>query len=211
MLLMSPRCQFWALPYRQVAGLFLVLIVFAVLPALASGSAAADLVIDRSDLPVSFAAGGVQPTANGQVALFLRPEVLAEAKLPAGDLLGVMAAVEVTGSSEEAGRRFAESDDAASISQSIGGGLSASSLSGVRRLTPTLEGVDGALLFRVEYELAGVAVVEYRYRLWVGKAVANLLINGRPGTDGGEPAQLMEQARQVAERQAERLTQAALR
>lgn len=180
------------------------LLLLATLLAGAVHGELAELIVQDVDLPVAFALANGQPDgADGYAALFFRPEVLAAPELPAGDLLGVMAHLELAADADAAAARFEERRDAGAIRAAMG--ETAEELLDTRELEPEVAEADAAVLFRVEYELEGVYLIEYRFSLRVANAVAGLVISGRAGAGGAEPAALARQARRIATRQAARL------
>jgi|GEM_PF-5715061 len=165
------------------------------------------LVVRQEDLPVPFAISGGDDQPGGEyVTIFFRPEILEPPELAEGDLMGVIAAVDVAASPQAAHETFASRTTADSLGE--GPTASGAVLTSEQELEARLMGVDEALLFRVEYLLQGVHVIEYRYRLRIANAVANVLISGRAGRGGTEPEGLADQARRIAERQAIRLATA---
>lgn len=169
-------------------------------------SPAQALVLQSEDLPGTFAiAGGDHLPTGGYLAVFLRPSVLASTS-PEGALLGVMASVELETGSEDAHTAFLENAEPTSIRRAIGQEARGEPIGAVQTLGDNpVESAQESVAFRLEYRLAGVHVVEYRFRLRMGRAVANVIISGRTGSDGQEPAALENQARSIASRQAQRL------
>jgi hypothetical protein len=165
------------------------------------------LVVQNEDLPVTFAlSNGDYKGDRSYLSIFFRPEVLAPEELPEGDLLGVIASVELLDDATEAAKRFGDNKTAEAIRTSMGQSTAVANPRAIRSLETKLSGADDAVLFRVEYELSGVNVVEYRYRLLSSNAIANLIVSGRAGTGGAEPASLASQAQRIADRQAWRLS-----
>ena len=204
-----------------VRALFVFLgVLCAAVPALAAESTSAisssariitasakSLVVQPSDLPVPFAlSGGDHLPSGGYGGLYFRPEILMESELPSGGLLGVMTSVELLPGHVQAEREFSAKNSAASIRASVGdgGGGPAQEIDSTA-LEAVVDGADDAALFRVDYVLNGVRVVDYRYALRVENAVASLVVSGRTGSGGAEPAELESQAREIARRQAVRL------
>lgn len=199
---------------RRVRGavrrLLPVAAALAAAPAIGAASVAGDpaqLIVQQDELPGEFALvqGGQQP-GGSYVMVFMRPEVLASPNLPDGALLGVMASLELLEDEVSASRSFAESGSAGALRESAArSGIEPRS---VDKLAPGIEGADEALAFRMGYRLQGVDVIEYRYRLRLANAVAGLIVSGRAGAQGQEPAELASQARTVARRQLSRLSAA---
>ena len=75
-------------------------------------------------------------------------------------------------------------------------------------ITSRVEGTDRTLVFRVRYELQGIDLYEYRYRLCVANALSNLIISARATAGGSEPADLPMKAQAIAARQVARLVAA---
>jgi hypothetical protein len=169
------------------------------------------LIVQAEDLPGSFkiAKGDYDP-AGGYSAMFFRPEVLAASEMPGGGLMGVMAKLAVRSDVAAAEQDFVASGglDVESIKASLTKAQPAGSPADVRKARLDVEGADGSAAFRVDYVLQGTRVIEYRYRMLVGNAVANLIIMARAGREGAEPTGFEAVAEKIAKAQVDRLTKA---
>ena len=165
------------------------------------------LVVQAEDMPLTFSMAGSNAEGPSEhAAIFFRPEVLAAPTMPTGSILGVMAHLALDADAGTAAERFGENRTAEAIRVSLGDGSEgAENVLDVRELAADVAGTDEVIAFRVEYELQGVHLVEYRYRLRVANAIVNLLVSGRVSEKGAEPGSLAEQASRIAERQASRL------
>lgn len=185
---------------------FLTMVLTAgLLTAAADGQDASSRVLQASDLPGTFAmAGGDALPSGGYAAVFMRPQILMAPSLPDGALLGVISGVEPEADEEAAHREFLAKADAASIRDTLGPSTPVASET-VEALSSEVAGADESVTFRLRYELQGVQLVEYRFRLRVGSWVSSLIVTGRAGSRGQEPAALRRQAQELVDRQAERL------
>ena len=177
-------------------------------PAAVAGSPT-ELIVQPDDLPLPFPlAQSDEPRPGNASALYFRPDVLMADTVPAGDLLGVMANLVLLPSPLAAADSFAtaaaEPDD---VERDLAG--KADGAVAVTPLGPAaVAGADKTSALRVAYRMQGVDVVEYRYRLLVANAVASLIVTGRAGDSGDEPAALAEQAATIAANQVRRLRSA---
>lgn len=165
-----------------------------------------ELIVQAEDLPLTFSMAGSNAEGPSEhAAIYFRPEILAAPEMPRGAVLGVMAHLEVGADAASATERFAENRTAEAIRSTLDESESAEQVLDVRELPAGVAGTDEAIAFRVEYELQGVHLVEYRYRLRVANAIVNLMVSGRTSDKGAEPPGLAQQASRIAERQASRL------
>ncbi|MHC4695583.1 MAG: hypothetical protein ACYTFA_02445 [Planctomycetota bacterium] len=170
------------------------------------------LVIQAGDLPTDFPmTGGEAKSTNEYSHVYFNPAALTENAGADAELLGVIVNIARLGSHEEAAAKF----------EGQGGFDNAAVLEDIRRATPgaipksaerietRLDGADRVLTFRVHYVLQNEPVYEYRYRVLVANAVANLIISARGGDGtGGEPGNLEQRARALTEKQVSRLLSA---
>ena len=115
--------------------------------------------------------------------------------------------IELAADASEASARFSQNQDPAAIGSSIPVEGEQRML-GSLRLTADEIGADEGLVFRVESEIQSYRVIEYRYRLRLANAVANLAVSGRAVGGDGEPPSLRDDAREIALRQVARLASA---
>lgn len=189
----------------SLASLAKVLLVCASAVGVATGAAAeADVdarlfVLQPEDLPVSLPQVQADGRLNGHDVVYFHPS-----PPPAGGLWHVMSTVEVFASAEVAATRFGENQNPEAIGSSLPIPGSQRNLSVVRLTTSGFAAHDG-LVFRVESKVAGLGMVEYRYRFRVADKVANFVVGFRArGEEGGEGS-ARRQADEIAARQVERL------
>ena len=151
--------------------------------------------------------GGEPKGANEFAQIYFNPEALLATGGADQGLLGVIANLTLLADGKSAQARFTEQ-----------GGLEPSTvLEDIRSAMPgviphraepyvvSLPDTDRALAFHVHYVLQGTDVYEYRFRIIVGNAIANLIISARALGDGSESASLEKHARLIVERQVARL------
>ena len=166
------------------------------------------LVIQRDELPGEFSIVGGEPKgANEFAQVYFNPEALLATGAADPGLLGVIVDLMILEDGKSAQARFTTQGglDPSAVLQDI-----RSSTPGAipRRAEPyavSLPNTDRILAFHVHYVLQGTDVYEYRFRIIVGNAIANLIISARALGDGSESASLEKHARLIVERQVARL------
>lgn len=172
------------------------------LPDLKFAGAPEELVLAAEDLPVSLSMSQTDSQDSGCSVVFFEEQAPTH-----GQLWGVVVNLHVADSVEEARAHFAASQDVHRVGSSLPV-AGPQEVVGSIQLTAQLPEADEALLFRLESRLNDIHVIEYRYRLRVGLAVVDLAVTHRAGAEGLEPPAVRDTVREIAVRQAVRLTDA---
>ena len=177
----------------------------------------ATLLIDLAGLPPGFREAGRGPGPGGAAAaLFMRPAALGGADDSPARIMGLKARLSVHAGREEARAAMrGESPltletirrDLGSVGAPGAGGIL---LRELEALSARVEEADELVGFRVAYRVEPLELVEYRFRLRVSNAVADLFVTGRASEEGVEPAALRAACLELVRLQADRLA-AALR
>jgi len=169
-----------------------------------------DLVIQLEDLPAGFQQiTGEYDGPNSYTTVYFSPEsFVAEPHSEAG-LLAVVTNLGIYENVAAAQEQFAAQEglDRESIASSMLGTSGEATLIDVQPYDIQLEGTDDVRVLRVHYEIGSTALIDYRYGLIVGNAVANLFVTARALGDGGDSPTLRDQARAIVEQQVARLNQ----
>lgn len=170
-----------------------------------------NLVLQGDDLPVRFAMSGGKPRGTHAYShVYFNPEALLAPPGAEEKLLGVIVSLTLFPSATEADEAFTaqggldETAVLANVAVATPGAIAKSAAP--YAITP--ENADRVLAFRVRYVLQDTDVVEYRLRLRVANAVANLIISSRITANGEEPATLIARVRHLTDRQLQRLESA---
>jgi hypothetical protein len=183
-------------------------------PALVDGEPGA-LLLGEADLPPGFRRSGSAPApGGGAAALYLRPAALGGADTSAARLMGVKAGLRLHPGPAEA--RGWMRGKAALTPESIrrdvlGADAAARSPVVLHDVMPLVLGVEESeetVAFRVAYRVEPLELVEYRVRVRVANAVADLFVTGRAAEDGAEPEALLPAVMDLARVQAGRLLDA---
>jgi hypothetical protein len=170
------------------------------------------LLVGVPELPSGFRSSGAGPSADGgAAALFMRPAALGAADDSAARLMGVKARLRLHAGVVEA-RAFMHGESRLNP-EAIRADLGLAGAAGqaqvlLRDLAPlSAEDVeaDEVVAYRVAYRVDPLELVEYRFRLRVANAVADLFVTARAGADGSEPAAARASCIELARVQAGRL------
>lgn len=163
-----------------------------------------DFVLRRGDLPAGFAEPlGEYQEENLYSVAYLRLQGLSPDDPARTPLLGVLSSVGIYESPELAVEEFdaGGGDEIESVQQEITESAAGVTDISVTPMTVSLDGVDRALGFRINYSAGGVGVVGHRYRFVVGNAVATLSVIARAPAYPEEPPELPAVAADIAARQ----------
>jgi hypothetical protein len=166
------------------------------------------LVVQNEDLPAGLGmAGGEHAGANRYSQIYFNPRALLSTGEDEPGLLGVIVNVALLDSAAAANREFSGQGglDPTSVTEAITEATPDAIPLEVEAYAALVAGVDELLAFRVSYLLQETHIYEYRYRLLVANAVANLIISAPSTPDGLEPDSLRESALAIVKRQVARL------
>lgn len=169
------------------------------------------LIVQAEDLPVRFAMSGGEAPRDGTYShVYFNPEALLAAPDAEEKLLGVIVNLTLFGGEAEADQGFTDQGglDKAAVLANVSVATPGAIAKSAEPYAFTSEKTDRVVAFRVRYALQGTEVVEYRLRLRVANAVANLIISSRLTADGAEPPTLAVRVRDIADRQLQRLESA---
>lgn len=169
------------------------------------------LIVQRHELPTELVmAGGESKGPNEVSQVYFNPQAFLAADGAEPELLGVIANLTLFDDARAADDGFEAQGglDTGSVLQHIRAATPGAVPRSVEPYRATVSGTDRLLSFRVHYELQGMGVYEYRYRVRVANAIGNLIMSARATAQGEEPAGLEQQARTIVERQVARLNAA---
>gem|GEM_PF-3123197 len=166
------------------------------------------LVIQREELPTNFTMAGGEPKGAGEYSqVYFNPHALVDESGTDTGLLGVIANLAILHAPAAATETFTDQGglDVESVISDIRVATPGAQPLAAEPCSPTIDGTDKVLAFRVHYILNGAHVFEYRFRFRVGNAVGNLIVSALATAEGEEPATLIDRAQSIAERQVSRL------
>lgn len=170
-----------------------------------------DLVLRVDDLPPGFEpAGDESEGANIYSAIYLRAAAVTSEEASSASLLGVIINVGVYADTTNSQQQFQELS--ALSPETIIADLKQASPNveaiDVEQIQVRAQGVDAATGYRVHYRVDPTRLFEYRYRVLVGNAVANLIVSARAGEEIDEPTTFRQQTLDILQKQIDRLNQA---
>ncbi len=168
-----------------------------------------DLALTRSDMPAGFQLAAEKSSGPEYVALYLRPSALEEEESGGNKLLSVLTVVGVYTTTVAAEEVYLKAtadpaeqgiEEAAMISEAATNVVTAP-FEGV------VQGVDASEAHRVTYQLMDRSVYEYGHRFRLGNVLAYVVVAAIGNPD--EPEHLLEDARDLVQRQIDHITEAA--
>jgi hypothetical protein len=138
----------------------------------------------------------------------ISPQALTSQNSSEDTLLGVIANVGVYKDARTAGDQFKAQGgfDRESIVADITKASPNVTQIDVQSEAVQIKGTDQAIAFRVRYAIGPTRLLDYRYRLIVGNAVANVIVTAQTSATPGDPSAFRDQAQAIVERQVARLT-----
>ena len=170
-----------------------------------------DLALTRSDMPAGFQLAAEKSSGPEYLALYLRPSAAEEEESGGNKLLSVLTVVGVYTTTAAAEQMYLKAtadsaeqgiEEAAMISQAATNVVTVP-FEGV------VDGADASEAYRVTYQLMGRNIYEYGHRFRLGNVLAYVVVAaiGNPN----EPEHLLEDARDLVQRQIDRIAEAAAR
>lgn len=169
----------------------------------------ADLALTRADLPAGFQKAGERSEGTEYAAVYLRPTALEPEASGGNSLLSVLTTVAVYTTTLDAETAYRDTSNEvteqaiAELQERVGevSDVAIQSVGGAP------QGTDASEAYRVTYRLMEQNIFEYGYRLRMGNVLAYVVVTalGNPG----EPDHLLGDARDLVQRQIDRIAAAA--
>ncbi|HSN78045.1 MAG TPA: hypothetical protein VL334_23470, partial [Anaerolineae bacterium] len=167
------------------------------------------IALTRSDMPAGFQLAAERGLGSEYVALYLRPSALESDASGGNKLLSVLTSVGVYTSTVAAERVYlnasADPTKQAIDDITVGGGAATDVV--VEPFAGAAQGAEASEAFRVTYRLMNQAVFEYGHRFRLGNVLGHVVVAAIGDPD--EPEHLLRDARDLAQRQIDRIVQAA--
>jgi hypothetical protein len=167
------------------------------------------IALTRADMPAGFQLAAEKRADPEYLALYLRPAALGSETSGGNKLLSVLTNVGVYTSTVTAEHVYLQAT--ADVAQQAGDELALISEAAtgvvVEPFAGATQGAEAAEAFRVTYQLMGQTVYEYGHRFRLGNVLGYVVVAaiGEPG----EPDHLLQDARDLVQRQIDHIVQAA--
>lgn len=168
-----------------------------------------DLALTREDMPAGFQLAVEKSEGPQYMALYLRPSALQEQESGGNRLLSVLTVVGVYTTTAAAEEEYLEASTD-SATEAIGEAAMIAEAATTIVTEPfagVVQGADAAEALRVTYQLSGQSIYEYGHRFRLGNVLAYVIVTAMG--DPGEPEHLLEDTRDLVQRQVDRITEAA--
>jgi hypothetical protein len=172
-------------------------------------ASSAELALTRPDMPAGFQLVTERSSGPEYLALYLRPSALEEEESGGNKLLSVLTVVGVYTTTAAAEQTYLEAsadsaeqgaEEAAMVSQAATNIVTAP-FEGV------VQGADASEAYRVTYQLMDQNIYQYGHRFRLGNVLAYVVVAAIGNPD--EPEHLLEDARNLVQRQIDRIAEAA--
>ena len=165
-------------------------------------------MLQRGDLPAGFGEPvGQRKGSNIYNVAYLRLQALTAQDFSRANLLGIVANVGIYQDGAEAFTQFEAQGGLTqeSVEKEMKDTAANATDISASTIDVKLDGTNRMVSFRVAYTAGNVHVIGYRYRFTVTNAVANVFVISRVASLNAEPAELRDDARDIALRQVNRL------
>lgn len=168
-----------------------------------------DIALTRADMPAGFQLAAEKGSGPEYVALYLRPSALDTDASGGNTLLSVLTSVGVYTTTVDAEQVYlkASVDPIKQATEDIAAVSKAATDIVTESFAGAAQGADASEAYRVSYRLMEKPVFEYGHRFRVGNVLAYVVVAAIGNPD--EPQQLLEDARDLVQRQIDRIAEAA--
>jgi len=170
-----------------------------------------DIVLPLEALPAGFQkATGEYEGSNEYNVVYFRPEALTCKEGCGTNLMAIIVNLGIyqdAGAAREKGQAQGNLDRD-SIMNSIREAYEEASPIDVQPYIVQLKDTDYVIAFHVEYTISSIVVTEYRYRIIINNALANVIVSARAARAGEDQSAFGELARTIVENQVARINRA---